>query len=786
MIIKIARNELRNLFYSPVAWFLALVFLIQCAIVYVNSVYPYANWQEIFQRNTPKFKSFGETSITISIFLGPEGVFATVLQNLYLFVPLLTMGLISREINNGSIQLLYSSPVKLPRIVLGKYLAVMVYNLLLLGILGIFMVTGAFSIRHIDYGLLLSASLGFYLMICAYSAIGIFMSSLTTYQIISGISTFTIIFILSHIGSLWQKYDFVRDLTYFLSLEGRTAKMLSGLITTKDFFYFVIIACMFLGFTILRLRGEMESRPWWIKAGRYTLIVIAGLLTGYFTSRPSLTGYWDTTARKINTIHPRTQEIVKSLKDGPLEVTLYTNLLDMGTVGKGLPEARNLYLSTLWDPYLRFKPDIVFRYEYYYDYNPVFNNYLAMATDSLLYKSMPGKSLKQIAVEMAKGIETDVSIFKSPEEMHKTVNLDPEGYRLALSLKYKGNTEFVRTFDDFEFWPNESNLNAAFKRLLQASLPKLAFVTGGYERNIYKTGEREFHTHVLAKHARYSLINTGFNSDTVNLSTQEIPANVTTLVLPDPKMDLTPIETGKLKRYIAGGGNMLIAGEPGKQQELNPLLRELNVQLMPGEIIQPSFNETPDKVMPYLTLTAAELSEEKVLTNLKKWIVSHNTDDSLKIITPGVAAISFKDSLFKVSPLLLTTESNSWLKAGSLVLDSAAPVFNPEQGDVRGAFTTGVQLTRKINGKEQRIAVFGDADFMSNLRIRNAAFLLMPGYSWLNDNQYPIYTPRPDPKDNLVTLSPKVAGIQKIAYIWVVPALLLLTGTVILIRRKRK
>ncbi|MDO6430069.1 Gldg family protein [Flavitalea sp. BT771] len=786
MTFKIAKNELRNMFYSPVAWFLTLIFLIQCAIYYSAALGPYAVWQDILLRNNPKWKNFGDTSLTMAFFLGQDGLLANVLQNVYLFIPLLTMGLISREINNGSIKLLYSSPVKLKQVVFGKFLAVLVYNLVLAAVLGLFIATTAVTVKSIDGGLLLSAMLGFYLMVCAYSAIGLFMSSLTTYQIVSAISTFTIIFILSHIGSLWQKYDFVRDLTYFLSLQGRTAKMVGGLITTKDVFYFLIIMCMFLAFTILRLQGDRETRPWWIKAGRYALVAVSGLLIGYVSSRPRLTGYWDTTACNVNTIHPRTQNILRQLEDGPLEVTLYTNLLDMGTAVRGVPEARNLYLSQLWDQYLRFKPDIVFKYEYYYDYDPVFNYYYAGTTDSMVYKNFPGKTLKEIASEMATGADQDISLFKSPEEMHKEIDLDPEGYRLVMRLKYKGRTEFVRTFDDPDFWPSEVNLNAAFKRLLQASLPRVAFVTGGLERNIYKTGEREFQRHSLAKAERVALINIGFVSDTINLSTQDIPSNITTVVLADPKVDLTPLEIVKLKKYIAGGGNMLINGEPGKQQVLNPLLRELNIQLMPGQIIQPSFNETPEKVQPYLTPAAAYLSEDKTLTKFKRLLLSHDTDDTLKISTPGVTAVSFKDSLFRISPLMLTSDNVSWLKEGKLVLDSAAPVFATEEGDVRGSFATGLQLTRKISNKEQRILVFGDVDFMCNMRVAQSMYFLISCYSWLSDNQFPIYTPRPSAEDNLLYIGPKGAAALRIVYIWIVPALILLAGTIILIRRKRK
>ncbi|WP_431216406.1 Gldg family protein [Puia sp. P3] len=235
--------------------------------------------------------------------------------------------------------------------------------------------------------------------------------------------------------------------------------------------------------------------------------------------------------------------------------------------------------------------------------------------------------------------------------MHKEIDLDPEGYRLVMRLKYKGRTEFVRTFDDPEFWPSEVNLNAAFKRLLQATLPKVAFVTGGFERNIYKTGEREFHRHSLAKAERVALINIGFVSDTINLSTQEIPSDITTLVLSDPKMDLTAPEMVKLKKYIAGGGNMLINGEPGKQQVLNPFLRELNIQLMPGQIIQPSFNETPDKVQPYLAPAAADLSEDKTLTKFKNLLLSHDPEDTLRLSTHWGDSSVFQRQSFQDRPL---------------------------------------------------------------------------------------------------------------------------------------
>ena len=773
IIFKIAKNEFRYLFYSPIAWFLLVVFLVQCAVFYTGPVLSAANQQEIMIKNDPAFKGFSG-SLTTGIFLNSE-IFTSVIRNLYLFIPLLTMGLISRDINNGTARLLYSSPVGLRRIVIGKYLGIMLYSLLLVLIVAIFMVTGLFNIQNADYGLLLSATLGFYLLVGAYAAIGLFMSSLTTYQVVSAIGSFAVIFILSRIGGLWQKYDFVRDLTYFLSLQNRTGKMLAGLITSKDVIYFAVVTSMFVGFTFIKIKNGMESRPGYVKTARYLLLIVLALLTGYISSRPALTGYLDATATQSNTIHPRTQKILGELGDSTLEVTLYANLFG-GGLAHGLPEARNAdYLSNLWEPYLRFKPDIRFKYVYYYDYDPG-------TDDSLLYKQFPGKTLEEIAAENAEAMDADLSMYETPERIRRVIDLRPERNRLVMQLKYRGRTAFLRTFEDPFFWPDETNVNAALKRLLNASMPKIAFVNGELERSIYKTGEREYAFHTASRAGRGTLANTGFDVDTINLSAQDITPDITAVVLADPKMELSPQVSGKLRDYVNRGGNMLIAGEPGKQQVLNPFLAQWGIQLMNGQLVQPSADETPDKIVAYVKAAGASLSPAL------SWINSKDVTDTATVLMQGATALAHAgSSAFAVKPLLMTLPGKAWLKKGALVIDSVLPPFNPQEGDVKASsFPAAIQLSRQIKGNEQRMIICGDADFASNMRLGPNAYFLMPFYSWLAYNQFPIYTPRPSPEDLLLRIGERAARIQQIVYVWILPCLLLAAGTILLIRRKRK
>ncbi|RZS75926.1 Gldg family protein [Pseudobacter ginsenosidimutans] len=777
IIFQIAKNELRNLFYSPIAWFVTVVMMAMCAFYYTNIISFTAKMMHLTYKNHPDITLSFFDSFTSGFYLNMQGGFIfTILPHLFLFVPLLTMGVIGREFNNGTIRLLYSSPVKLRNIVLGKFLGMAIYNLLLVSVVGIFMVAGFTTIKSLDVPPLLCASLGLYLFFTTLTAIGIFMSSLTTYQVVSAVATFIVLFFLSSIGGLWQQYDFIRDLTSFLSLGGRLEKMILGLLTTKDVLYYLIIMAMFTGFTLLKLKAGQETRPWYLKMSRYMAIVAGALVLGYISSRPLFTGYFDTTATKSNTVHPRTQQLLKRFNEAPLEVTLYTNLFAIhGSLG--FPSSRNFYIAGLWEGYQRFKTDIDFKYEYYYA--------LTESTENI-FDIYPGKSLQEIVGLTAKLKKVDSAMFKPYEKISKEIDLAPEDYQIVMKLKYKGRSTLVRFYIDSKMLPDQQNMNAAFSRLLEEPIPKVYFVTGNLERSVYKTGEREYFTHVLDKGNRFALINTGFDADSLNLSTQPIPDSASLLVMADPKMDLTPTVLNKLQNYIDNGGNMLVTGEPGKQYVLNPLLSQTGVQFSNGQLVEPSRDETPDKITYYYTFGAFDLAEHTALLQ-RKYIWEHGSRaDSLRAGFAGATGISWSDSSgFTVKPLYMTSPGRAWLKAGKLVLDSITPVFSSHEGDIKStSFATAIALSRQRNNKEQRIIIAGDADFLSNFRQKNS--LIDPLYSWLSYNQFPVYTPYPRANDNVFLLSPAGASVQRILLLWILPAVVLVTGTVILIRRKRK
>src|SRR5258708_1584655 len=647
----------------------------------------------------------------------------------------------------------------------------MVYNLLLIGVLLLFVIAGIITVPHFDYGLVLSGLLGIYLLLCAYSAIGLFMSCLTAYQVVAAISTFVIFAFLSYIGTMWQEIDFVRDLTYSLAMTGRAEKMIAGLITTKDLAYFGVIIYLFLGLSILKLRSGRESRPILVRIGQYTFIVVSAILAGYLTSRPGFIGYCDATATKSNTLTGNTQEIIKGMGEDPIEVTTYVNFLDR-TYGYDQPSQRNSDMDR-WESYIRFKSNIKFKYVYYYD---------SVMTEPNFYKWMKGKTNKQIVEMRTKAYKTDMSKLMTPEEIRKIIDLRPEENRLVMQLKYKDRSTFLRVFNDMEFWPGETEVDAAFKRMT-VKLPKIAFLDGGFERSIYKAGDREYKTLTNQKSFRYALINQGFDVDTVNAEDRDIPTDIAALVIGDPKTNLSLQALARIQQYMDGGGNLLIAGEPGKQAVLNPLLKGLGVQLMDGAIVQRSRDYSPNLVLPYLTATGAGLSKK----------LDNDFQDSVRMSMPTAAGLTYGSSgAYTIRPLLMTDEKVSWNKKRAFVMDSAEVAYSPAEGDGKKAIPAALALTRKVGGREQRIVVTGDADFLSNSELgRNNATadnfdFNTALFRWFAHVEFPTETTRRKSKDNHLILNALGVNVLKALFLGILPGLLLIGGAVFLIRRKRK
>lgn len=107
-----------------------------------------------------------------------------------LTVPILTMRTLSEERKTKTDQLLLTSPLKASDIVIGKYFAAVTILLITLVIHSLDAIVISFFANYF-YGIdVIVAYFGLFIVGCAYIAIGIFVSSTTTNQVISAIVTF--------------------------------------------------------------------------------------------------------------------------------------------------------------------------------------------------------------------------------------------------------------------------------------------------------------------------------------------------------------------------------------------------------------------------------------------------------------------------------------------------------------------------------------------------------------------------------------------------------------------
>jgi ABC-2 type transport system permease protein len=760
-VYTIARAELQTLFFSPVAWLIIVIFTFQVGSGFSTSM---EGWIQFFAQG---YKTPG---VSLDLFSNQlYGTFYNVLTYLYLYIPLLTMALMSREFASGSIKLLYSSPVTNTQIILGKYLSMLIYALILTGVLLIFVVAAWGLIPHFELGAILMGLLGIYLLICAYAAIGLFMSSLTSYQVVAAMGTLAVLAVLNYVGTLWQDIGFVRDITYWLSISGRAAWFILGLFDSEDFLYFFIVVALFLSLTIIRLQAVRQKGRWTTSIWKYTGVIATAMLLGYATSRPMLMTYYDATSTKANTLTINSQKVLRQLKGG-LTITSYTNILDDKDLWIAVPRAVNVDLER-FRQYIRFKPETKMKYVYYYD----------TVNNPGLDKRYPRLNNKQRMEKIADIYGIKEKLIRSPEENMKEIDLSSEGNVFVREIRRdSGQRTFLRIFDDQMVLPGETEITAALKRLTM-HLPKIGFLHGHGERDDHKEGDRNYNRFAQDKPFRYALINQGFDATDISLD-KEIPSDVNIIVIADMRTELTPAEKTNLDKYIARGGNLLIAGEPKRQHAMDELVEPFGVKFVPGTLVHPNESFLADFTIAHPTKEGGALI-----------YTFDNMHKNHRVVTmPGAVGLDYsRDKGFEVTPLFVS-DSNTWNEVETTDFIDDTARLHPAAGEVQKPYATGLALSRKVGEKTQKIIVLGDADCISNGEIsitRNGVqasnFSVITGaFYWMSDNEVPIDVRRPSYKDDTIALNKDSMFTTRIILVWVLPGLLALSAIILWIRRR--
>jgi ABC-2 type transport system permease protein len=251
-IWSLVKKEVRAYFGSPIAYVVIAGFLLLVGYFYY-SLMSWFNATAMQMAQNPYYAQ----QININ-----EMVFSPLFHNitiiLILVAPLLTMRLLAEEKKAGTDELLFTSPLSVGEIVLGKYLAALIMWTIMLGLTALLSIF-AFTAGNPELAPWLTGYLGLFLTGALFLAIGIFFSSLTENQIVAaflGVVTLLLLLVLNWVTSSgsggW------RTVVGYLSFSDHFGDMTRGILDTKDLVYFLTFA----GFGLFLTHSVIQSRRW--------------------------------------------------------------------------------------------------------------------------------------------------------------------------------------------------------------------------------------------------------------------------------------------------------------------------------------------------------------------------------------------------------------------------------------------------------------------------------------------------------------------------------------------
>ncbi|MDE2156464.1 MAG: GldG family protein [Xanthomonadaceae bacterium] len=322
----------------------------------------------------------------------------------------------------------------------------------------------------------------------------------------------------------------------------------------------------------------------------------------------------------------------------------------------------------------------------------------------------------------------------------------------------------------------DAPMTNALERLLRGNDRVVAFVTGDGERNADGKANADLGTFMGQLGA------TGIRAVPLNFAqVGAVPLHTDLVVLASPSMPLAPSAVQALVAYVRSGGNLLWLTEPANDDlGLQPLAAALDIRVLPGVLVDGSG-------------AALGLHDPRLIAL---------GDYPLNAITRGFVLTT----LFpQVSALARVAQQGDWamvpfLRSSALSWTEFKPIDNTKPSDIRfdgaagelkGPLDFGFALSRlspSPDKSEQRVVVIGDGDFLSNTFLGNGGNRALGEriFDWLLDDDALVNLPPRGAPDRLLQISQAGLNLLGIGFLIVLPLLLLLTGGLIVWRRRRR
>ena len=234
--MAVFRKETRSYWVSPIPYVVIGIFAASMAV-------------RFFFEDDRRFFLHGKATLHTGLFDGLEAY-------LIVLVPLISMRLWSEEQRAGTLETMMTSPVSTTSMVLGKFLSAwLILAVCLLGTIGL-AITAA-TLGDLDWGPVLGGYIGAWLLCGALLAVGSWVSSFTSHQLLAFIVTLFIgaiffgmqQFAMNATGSVARVFD-------QLSLTAHFESMGRGVVDFRDVFYYGSVITFFLYLNVQSLENR--------------------------------------------------------------------------------------------------------------------------------------------------------------------------------------------------------------------------------------------------------------------------------------------------------------------------------------------------------------------------------------------------------------------------------------------------------------------------------------------------------------------------------------------------
>ncbi len=227
-------KELRSYFNSPMAYIFLVIFAVLSGYFFTST-----------------FFLIGQSDM--------RALFNIVPLVYLFFVPAISMGLIAKEKNLGTMEVLSTMPIEDVEFVAGKYLAAV--SLIVAGLLFtlVHFLTLLAVGTHVDIGAAITGYVGLVLVGAFYAAVGTFASSLTENQVVSLIVAIAIIMVFFLLDKLLLFVPAgLAAIAQYMSVDFHLSNIARGVVDSRNLIYFAGMIWLFLALTL----RVLEMRKW--------------------------------------------------------------------------------------------------------------------------------------------------------------------------------------------------------------------------------------------------------------------------------------------------------------------------------------------------------------------------------------------------------------------------------------------------------------------------------------------------------------------------------------------